>query len=105
MIMENFLGVVPFIKTHSVAFLASVIGAIAHAFERIRANGWVGWFSFTADIFVCVFFGNVFYQITSISMPEYAIIATSLGAFWGPKSFDYLKTWLLKSLKANIETK
>lgn len=100
--MEHLSGFIPFFKTHIVAFLASLIGAMAHAFERVRANGWVGWLSFTTDIFVCIFFGHVFYQIALISMPEYAIIATSLGAFWGPKSFEYLKTWLIKSLQANI---
>ena len=91
------------IKTHFLATIFAFFGGVAHAIQNVKKSGWKGWISFLCDIVVCIFFGNVFYQIGLIIKPEYAIVLTSLGSFWGAKSFDYIRDWVLNSLKANIK--
>jgi len=91
------------IKTYLIASIFAFFGGVAHAIQNVKKAGWKGWCSFLGDIVVCIFFGNVFYHVGLILNPEYAIILTSLGSFWGAKSFEYVKDWVLNSLKANIK--
>ena len=97
------IPVVYIIKTYLLASIFAFFGGVAHAIQNVKRVGWKGWFSFLGDIVVCIFFGNVFYHVGIIINPEYAIVLTSLGSFWGAKSFEYLKNWALNSLKANIK--
>jgi hypothetical protein len=97
------IPVVYIVKTYFLASIFAFFGGVAHAIQNVKKAGWKGWFSFLGDIVVCIFFGNVFYQFGLIVEPEYAIVFTSLGSFWGAKSFDYIKDWVLNSLKANIK--
>ena len=97
------IPVVYIIKTYLLASIFAFFGGVAHAIQNVKRVGWKGWFSFLGDIVVCIFFGNVFYHVGIIINPEYAIVLTSLGSFWGAKSFEYLKYWALNSLKANIK--
>lgn len=99
--MEHSIGLVVF-KQFFIAFAAALAGALAHALTEVRKNGWKGWVSFLSDTFVCVFFGFIFHQIGVLVAPEQATVFTALGAFWGTESFRYLKSWLVKSLQANI---
>lgn len=96
------IGFIYILKTYFLASLIAFFGGVAHAIQQVKKSGWKGWVSFFADVFVCIFFGNVFYQIGLLVAPAYAIILTSLGSFWGAKSFEYLKVWVIKSLEANL---
>lgn len=98
---ESF-GIAYIIKTYMLATVVAFVGGLAHAIEAVKRQGWKGWVNFTSDIFVCIFFGNVFYQFGLLFAPHLAIILTSLGSFWGAKSFEYLKLWLIKSIQANV---
>lgn len=91
------------IKQYFIATVFAFFGGVAHAIQKVKESGWKGYFSFCGDIVVCIFFGNVFYQMGLLMEPKYAIILTSVGSFWGAKSFDYLKKWMIASLKANLE--
>ena len=97
------LGILYFIKTYLLASIFAFFGGIAHAIQNVKKAGWRGWVSFGSDVVVCIFFGNVFYQIGLLTEPNYAIIMTSVGSFWGAKSFEYLKEWILNSLKAKLK--
>lgn len=97
------VGVAYVIKTYFLASIFAFFGGVAHAIQNVKKAGWKGWISFSGDIVVCVFFGNVFYQIGMLFEPKYAIVLTSLGSFWGAKSFDYIKDWIITSLRANIK--
>ena len=97
------IGVLVVVKSYSIATLLGLLGGIAHAIQEVKKKGWKGWVSFCGDVIVCVFFGQVFYQFGTVYFPEQAIILTSLGAFWGAKSFDYLKEWIINSIKANTK--
>lgn len=97
------LGIMYIVKTYFLASIFAFFGGVAHAIQNVKKAGWRGWFSFGGDVIVCVFFGNVFYQVGLIIDPKYAIIMTSLGSFWGAKSFEYLKAWILTALKANVK--
>lgn len=90
-------------KHYLIVTAVAFFGGMANAIQQVKKAGWKGWVSFCSDIVVCIFFGNVFYQIGLLTEPKYAIILTSLGSFWGAKSFEYLKRWVLTSLKANVE--
>lgn len=96
------IGLAYILKTYLLATIVAFFGGLAHAIEVVKHSGWKGWVSFWADIFVCIFFGNVFYQLGLLFAPHMAIIFTSLGSFWGAKSFEYLKLWLIKSIQANV---
>lgn len=96
------LGIAYLFKTYFFATVVAFFGGVAHAIQQVKKSGWKGWISFTADVFVCIFFGNVFYQIGLIFAPHLAIVLTSLGSFWGAKSFEYLKDWMINSLKSNL---
>lgn len=96
------LGIMYIIKTYLLATIVGFFGGLAHAIEVVKHQGWKGWVSFFADVFVCIFFGNIFYQIGVLLVPHMAIILTSLGSFWGAKSFEYLKEWIIKSFQANV---
>lgn len=91
------------IKQYLLVTLFAFWGGVAHAIQNVKKAGWKGWMSFVSDVIVCVFFGNVFYQVGLLVEPTYAIVFTSLGSFWGAKSFEYLKDWIITSLKANIK--
>ena len=97
------LGILYIIKTYLVASIFAFLGGLAHAIQSVKRTGWRGWISFVSDILVCIFFGNVFYQIGLIVKPEYAIIMTSLGSFWGAKSFEYLKEWMVATVNIKIK--
>lgn len=96
------VGVFLVVKSYFVATLLGILGAIAHAIQAVKKQGWKGWLSFIGDVAVCIFFGQVFYHIGILWSPEYAIVLTSLGSFWGAKSFDFIKEYILKSLQANL---
>lgn len=96
------IGIAYILKTYVLATAIAFFGGLAHAIEVVKRQGWKGWISFCADVFVCIFFGHIFYQMGIIFAPSMAIVLTSLGSFWGAKSFDYLKEWLIKSFQANI---
>jgi len=100
---EVTIGATILAKNYVIATGVAIAGGIAHAIEQVRHAGWKGWVNFLGDIFVCVFFGHVFFQIALHLNPDYAVIFTSLGSFWGVKSFDYLKVWFIKSLEAIIK--
>lgn len=100
---ETGLGIFLVTKSYVIATFLGLLGAIAHAIQKVKDAGWKGWFSFLGDVVVCVFFGQVFYQLGMKINPEYAVLFTSLGSFWGAKSFDYLKDWIITSLKANTK--
>lgn len=91
------------IKQYLLVTLFAFWGGVAHAIQNVKKAGWKGWVYFVSDVIVCVFFGNVFYQVGLLVEPTYAIVFTSLGSFWGAKSFEYLKDWIITSLKANIK--
>lgn len=96
-------GIAYIIKTYFLASIFAFFGGIAHAIQNVKKAGWKGWVSFLSDVVVCIFFGNVFYQVGLIVQPEYAIVLTSLGSFWGAKSFEYVKDWVITSLRANVK--
>lgn len=89
-------------KQFFIVFFAAVAGALSHALNEVRTNGWKGWLNFASDTFICVFFGFVFHQLGIVIAPEKAIIFTALGSFWGTESFKYLRNWFIKSLQANL---
>lgn len=97
------IGTLYFIKTYFLVFLAALFGGVAHALQKVKHAGWKGWVSFVSDIVVCVFFGTVFYQLGLMVKPESAVIMTSLGSYWGAKSFEFLKDWVIIGLKANLK--
>lgn len=90
-------------KKYIVVFFASMLGAMAHAFEEIQKSGWKGWVSFVADIFVCNFVGFTFYHFSQILYPDSAVFITSLGSYWGTRGFVYLKMWFINSVKSSIK--
>lgn len=90
------------LKKYFFVTLVAFFGGLAHAIETVKRQGWRGWVSFWSDVVVCIFFGHIFFQVSQIVNPEYHVLFTSLGAFWGVKSFDYLKGWFIKSLQANL---
>ena len=96
------LGLMYIFKTYLLATLIGLFGGIAHAIEVVKEKGWKGWISFFADVFVCIFFGQIFYQFGLLYAPHMAVILTSLGSFWGAKSFDYMKVWIVRSLQSNL---
>lgn len=96
------IGIMYVLKTYFLATFVAFFGGLAHAIEVVKRQGWRGWISFMADVFVCIFFGNVFYQMGLIFAPKMAVVLTSLGSFWGAKSFDYLKVWIIKSIQSNL---
>lgn len=96
------IGIFFAVKSYFVATLLGILGAVAHAIQAVKRQGWKGWFSFFGDVAVCIFFGQVFYQVGILWSPEKAIILTSLGSFWGAKSFDYIKGYVIKSVQANF---
>lgn len=100
---ESGFGLYMIIKTYALATIMGLLGGVAHAIQEVKKSGWKGWVSFSGDVIVCVFFGQVFYQVGILFSPEKAIILTSLGAFWGAKSFDYLKEWVINSIRANTK--
>jgi len=100
--MPEQLGIAYIVKTYFFATIVAFFGGLAHAIQVVKSSGWKGWVSFFADVFVCIFFGNIFYQIGLLYFPHQAIILTSLGSFWGAKSFEYLKVWIIKSLQSNL---
>lgn len=100
---ETGIGIYLLAKSYALATVLGFLGAIAHAIQAVKKQGWKGWLSFSGDVIVCVFFGQVFYQIGILWSPEKAVILTSLGSFWGAKSFDYFKEWIINSIKANTK--
>lgn len=100
--METIPGII-IAKHYLIVSLFALFGGIAHAIEKVKKVGWKGWISFFSDVIVCIFFGNIFYQFGVLVEPKYAVILTSLGSFWGAKSFEYLKNWVLISIKANLK--
>lgn len=91
------------VKQYLLATIFAFLGGVAHAIQKIKTAGWKGWVSFSGDIFVCIFFGQVFYQVGLLWDPKYAIVLTSLGSFWGAKSFEYLKDWIINAARANLK--
>lgn len=89
-------------KQFFIVLFAALAGALSHALNEVRTNGWKGWLNFASDAFICVFFGFVFHQLGTIIAPEKAIIFTALGSFWGTESFKYLRNWFVRSLEANL---
>lgn len=101
---ETQIGLILVAKKYLLVCFSATAGALAHALEKVKTMGWKGWVSFFSDMFVCIFFGTVFAQLTVLTgHADYQVIATSLGSYWGAKSFEYAKLWLLNSLKANIK--
>lgn len=103
MSVETGVGIIMATKGYITATLMGIFGGIAHAIQEVKKQGWKGWISFASDVIVCVFFGQIFYQIGLLFYPKEAIILTSLGSFWGAKSFDYLRVWILNSIKSNVK--
>lgn len=91
------------IKKYTLVTVSVLFGATAHALEEIRKFGWKGWIYFLSDVFVCSFIGWTFYHLAQLTYPDYTFLACSVGSFWGTKAFNYVKDWLLNSLKANIK--
>jgi hypothetical protein len=89
-------------KKYSIVIAATLFGALAHAFEEVRKAGWKGWAAFISDIVVCSFIGSVFFHMAILSYPDYSVLACSVGAYWGPKGFNYVRDWVLTALKANF---
>lgn len=100
---DSGIGLFLLVKSYFVATFMGILGGVAHAIQEVKKKGWKGWLAFAGDVIVCVFFGQVFYQVGMVFAPDKAIIFTSLGSFWGAKSFDYLRDWIINSVKANTK--
>jgi hypothetical protein len=91
------------IKKYIPVIAAALFGAVAHALEEIKTVGWRGWVGFITDIIICSFVGYAFYHMTLVIKPDYAVISTSLGSYWGTRGMRYIKNWFINSIKANIK--
>lgn len=91
------------LKKYTPFLIAALFGAIAHAVEKVKLVGWKGWMSFISDLIVCSFVGYTFFQMSLLFNPDYAIIATSIGSYWGTKGFNLMKDWFINSVKANLK--
>lgn len=80
--------------------LAGVIlfGAVAHAIEDTKKNGWMGAGWFAANIFLAAFVGMVFAQVASIMSPEFTFAAGGVGGYMGPAAFKYVRASVLSRL-------
>ncbi len=94
---------VSFLKIYGVAIVATVFGALAHAFNEVSKAGWKGWLNFITDLVVCSFVGWIFFHLACIEFPQYAVLACSIGSFWGTKGFNFARDMILKSIKTNLE--
>jgi hypothetical protein len=71
--------------------------------EKVQKSGWKGAFSFVSDIVICSFVGWVFYSMATSLYPHLAVIACSIGSYWGTKGFNLAKDWFINAVKANIK--
>lgn len=83
----------------SLAVIGSTLfGAVAHALEEVRKNGWKGWFMFGSDIFVCSFVGWLFFHAIALISTDVAIVGSSIGSYWGTKGFVKIRDWFFESI-------
>lgn len=80
--------------------LAGVIlfGALAHAIEDAKKNGWQGFGWFVANTFVAAFVGMLFAHIASLISPDWMFAAGGMGGYMGPVAFKYIRTATLARL-------
>lgn len=86
-------GTIAGLATKKYFILAGVIlfGAISHAIEDARKDGWqgIGWF--VANVFVAAFVGMLFAHIATILQPDFVLAAGGIGGYMGPASFKYIR--------------
>ena len=80
------------------AVFATLFGAFAHALEDVRKNGWKGMFYFASDVFVCCFIGWLFFHAVSFVNPDYAVLGSSIGSYWGTKGFVKIRDLFFDTL-------
>lgn len=80
--------------------LAGVImfGAVSHAIEDTKKNGWQGFGWFIANTFVAAFVGMLFSHIASLISPDWMFAAGGMGGYMGPVAFKYIRTATLSRL-------
>lgn len=80
--------------------LAGVIlfGALAHAIEDTKKNGWQGFGWFIANTFVAAFVGMLFSHIASLISPDWMFAAGGMGGYMGPVAFKYIRNATLSRL-------
>lgn len=80
--------------------LAGVIlfGALAHAIEDTKKNGWQGFGWFIANTFVAAFVGMLFSHIASLISSDWMFAAGGMGGYMGPVAFKYIRNATLSRL-------
>ena len=83
--------------------MAAVImfGAVSHAIEDARKNGWKGMGWFCANIFVAGFVGMMFSQIASLISVDWMFVSGGVGGYMGPVAFKYNRSATLSRLGIN----
>lgn len=95
-----------FMKKYLIATIATMFGALAHALETVKKNGWKGWLSFFSDMIVCSFVGFTFFHLAELIYPDKQqalVLFTSLGSYWGTKGFVLIREWVVNAVRANIK--
>lgn len=95
--------IVELLKDYAVFIFAVLLGAVAHALEKIKSSGWKGFFYLSSDVVVCSFVGFLFYHFAMGFYPDGAIVACSIGSFWGTKGFNFIRDIVINAVKANIK--
>lgn len=83
--------------------LAGVIlfGALAHAIEDTKKNGWQGFGWFIANTFVAAFVGMLFSHVASLVSVDWMYAAGGIGGYMGPAAFKYIRSAAFARLGLN----